>query len=89
MMGLLAERCACFLSLARDPSSQMSSLKRGNLEADTSAVEGAAEHLFDSVDDDATPAAEEATPRERADLSGPSADDPLKLYVRQIGDGRP
>ena len=27
-------------------------------------------------------------PRERPDLSGPSADDPLKLYVRQIGDGR-
>ena len=26
--------------------------------------------------------------RERLDLSGPNADDPLKLYVRQIGDGR-
>jgi len=66
----------------------MSSLKRGNIEADTCAVEGAAEHLFDSVDDDAAPAADEATPRERPDLSGPNADDPLKLYVRQIGDGR-
>jgi RNA polymerase primary sigma factor len=66
----------------------MSSLKRVEGEADTSAVEGAAEHLFDSVDDDSTPAAEEAEPRERPDLSGPSADDPLKLYVRQIGDGR-
>ncbi|CAN5272667.1 N/A [soil metagenome] len=31
---------------------------------------------------------EEAAPRERPDLQGPSADDPLKLYVRQIGDGR-
>ncbi len=50
-------------------------------------MEGAAEHLFDSVDDDA-PQAEEAESRERPDLSGPSADDPLKLYVRQIGDGR-
>jgi RNA polymerase primary sigma factor len=66
----------------------MSSLKRGNFPADTCAVEGnAAEHLFDAVDE--TPAAaDDAEPRERADLAGPSADDPLKLYVRQIGDGR-
>jgi RNA polymerase primary sigma factor len=48
-------------------------------------VEGnAAEQLFDSADDE-TPAAEEAESRERAGLDGPSADDPLKLYVRQIG----
>jgi RNA polymerase primary sigma factor len=66
----------------------MSSLKRGNLQADTCAVEGAAEHLFDSTDEEASPAVEEAAPRERPDLAGPSADDPLKLYVRQIGDGR-
>jgi RNA polymerase primary sigma factor len=65
----------------------MSSLKRVNRKADTCAVEGAAEHLFDSVDDDSAPA-DEAESRERPDLSGPSADDPLKLYVRQIGDGR-
>jgi RNA polymerase primary sigma factor len=66
----------------------MSSLKRGNFPADTCAVEGnAAEHLFDAVDE--TPAAaDDAEPRERPDLAGPSADDPLKLYVRQIGDGR-
>jgi len=66
----------------------MSSLKRGNFAADTCAVEGnAAEHLFDATDE--TPvAAEEATPRERPELAGPTADDPLKLYVRQIGDGR-
>ena len=66
----------------------MSSLKGGNFPADTCAVEGnAAEHLFDEVDE--TPAAaDDAEPRERADLAGPSADDPLKLYVRQIGDGR-
>ena len=31
---------------------------------------------------------EDAESRERPDLTGPSADDPLKLYVRQIGDGR-
>ncbi len=67
----------------------MSSLKWGNIDADTSAVEGnAAEHLFDAVDEEASPAVEEAAPRERPDLQGPSADDPLKLYVRQIGDGR-
>jgi RNA polymerase primary sigma factor len=66
----------------------MSSLKRGNLQTDTCAVEGAAEHLFDSADEEASPAAEEAAPRERQELAGPNADDPLKLYVRQIGDGR-
>ncbi len=67
----------------------MSSLKWGNIAADTSAVEGnAAEHLFDAVEEEASPAVEEAAPRERPDLQGPSADDPLKLYVRQIGDGR-
>jgi len=49
-------------------------------------VEGnAAEHLFDSVDDEQAPDDAEHVPR--PDLSGPSADDPLKLYVRQIGDG--
>ena len=54
------------------------------------AVEGyAAEHLFDPTDEDSTPVADEpATPRELPGLAGPSADDPLKLYVRQIGDGR-
>ncbi|MDQ3379021.1 MAG: sigma-70 family RNA polymerase sigma factor [Actinomycetota bacterium] len=47
----------------------------------------AAEHLFDATDE--TPvAADEAAPRERPELAGPTADDPLKLYVRQIGDGR-
>ena len=65
----------------------MSSLKRGNQATDTCAVEGAAEHLFDSADEEATPT-EETETRERPDLAGPSADDPLKLYVRQIGDGR-
>ena len=35
-----------------DPSSRLSSLKRGNFPADTCAVEGnAAEHLFDATDD--------------------------------------
>jgi RNA polymerase primary sigma factor len=66
----------------------VSSLKRGNPQADTSAVEGAAEHLFDSTDEEAAPVSEDAEPRERRDLAGPSPDDPLKLYVRQIGDGR-
>ena len=47
----------------------------------------AAEDLFDYPGDDAVPATEAAS-RERPDLAGPSADDPLKLYVRQIGDGR-
>ena len=51
-------------------------------------VEGnAAEHLFDATDETHV-AADDPEPRERADLAGPSADDPLKLYVRQIGDGR-
>ena len=76
------------VSPVRDPSSRMSSLKRGNFAADTCAVEGnAAEHLFDAADE--TPVvADDAASRERPDLAGPSADDPLKLYVRQIGDGR-
>ncbi len=47
----------------------------------------AAEHLFDSAEGE-TPAVDDAESRERPDLAGPSADDPLKLYVRQIGDGR-
>jgi RNA polymerase primary sigma factor len=52
-------------------------------------VEGnAAEHLFDAVEDEVQTPSDDPEPRERADLSGPSADDPLKLYVRQIGDGR-
>ena len=72
-----------------DPSSRMSSLKRGNFAADTCAVEGnAAEHLFDPTDVEAPAAADDPAPRERPDLAGPNADDPLKLYVRQIGDGR-
>ena len=48
----------------------------------------AAEHLFDAADDEAPAARDEPETRERPDLAGPSADDPLKLYVRQIGDGR-
>ena len=77
------------LARAADPSSEMSSLKRGNLTVDTSAVEGnAAEHLFDPADEEKQVAAEEPASRERPDLAGPSPDDPLKLYVRQIGDGR-
>ena len=73
-----------------DPSQELSSLKWGNCAADTCAVEGyAAEHLFDAPDEEPTVAADEAaTPRELPGLAGPSADDPLKLYVRQIGDGR-
>src|SRR5680860_130594 len=76
-------------SAGADPSSRLSSLKRGNFAADTCAVEGnAAEHLFDPTDAEASVAADDPAPRERPDLAGPSADDPLKLYVRQIGDGR-
>ena len=48
----------------------------------------AAEHLFDPADDEGAVADDGATSRERPDLAGPSPDDPLKLYVRQIGDGR-
>jgi RNA polymerase primary sigma factor len=51
-------------------------------------VEGhAAEHLFDPSDEEEVVAPDEPASRERPDLTGPSADDPLKLYVRQIGDG--
>jgi RNA polymerase primary sigma factor len=64
------------------------SLKRGTPRADRPAVDpNAAEHLFDYPEDEPAATAE-AEPRERPDLSGPTADDPLKLYVRQIGDGR-
>ena len=49
----------------------------------------AAEHLFDAPEGEASITADEAaTPRELPGLAGPTADDPLKLYVRQIGDGR-
>ena len=48
----------------------------------------AAEHLFDAVEDEVQTPSDDPEPRERVELSGPSADDPLKLYVRQIGDGR-
>jgi RNA polymerase primary sigma factor len=73
------------------PRGDLSSLKRGNRTADTCAVEGyAAEHLFDPTDDEQNAVADESggTPRELPGLAGPNADDPLKLYVRQIGDGR-
>ena len=72
-----------------NPSSKLSSLKRGNRAADRASVEGnAAEHLFDVVEDEVQTPSDDPEPRERVELSGPSADDPLKLYVRQIGDGR-
>ena len=66
----------------------MSSLKRVNLGTDTCAVEGAAEHLFDSADEEASQPEEIEPAPKRAFSDGPTADDPLKLYVRQIGDGR-
>ena len=67
----------------------MSSLKRGNFPTDRPPVEGnVAEHLFDSADEETHQAVDDLPSRERPDLSGPSPDDPLKLYVRQIGDGR-
>jgi RNA polymerase primary sigma factor len=65
------------------------SLKWGNRAADRRRVEGnVAENLFDSTEDDAHPAGDDLQSRELPDLTGPSPDDPLKLYVRQIGDGR-
>jgi RNA polymerase primary sigma factor len=75
--------------LRLNPSYRLSSLKRGNLSADTGAVEGnAAEHLFDPTEEEVQQPSDEPETREHWALSGPTADDPLKLYVRQIGDGR-
>ena len=72
-----------------DPSSGSKSLKRVNADTDRSAVEGnAAEHLFDSADEETPTTTDEPASRELPSLAGPSPDDPLKLYVRQIGDGR-
>ena len=72
-----------------DPSSRRSSLKRAESRADTAAVEGnAAEHLFDPADEESSAAPTTSRRASGLDLAGPSADDPLKLYVRQIGDGR-
>jgi RNA polymerase primary sigma factor len=72
-----------------NPSYRLSSLKWGNLPADTGAVEGnAAEHLFDPTEEETHQPSDEPETREHSALSGPTADDPLKLYVRQIGDGR-
>src|SRR5918994_2422310 len=83
------QRCHRLRFWGRNPSSRLSSLKWGNFQADIRAVEGtAAEHLFDPTDEETAGPADEPAPRERADLAGPNADDPLKLYVRQIGDGR-
>jgi hypothetical protein len=46
------------------------------------AVEGsAAEHLFDPDDGEAPSGPEDAESRERPDLAGPSADDPLRLCM--------
>ena len=59
------------------------------VDADTPPVEGnAAEHLFDPAEEEVEVTADEPAARELPGLAGPSADDPLKLYVRQIGDGR-
>ena len=78
-----------FSVFRRIPRTGGSSLKRAESHADTAAVEGnAAEHLFDPADEEQSSAADDVPSRERLDLAGPSADDPLKLYVRQIGDGR-
>ena len=72
-----------------DPSSKLSSLKRGNCTTDRASVEGnAAEHLFDAAE---TRCRHRPTRPRRESVrsyAGPSPDDPLKLYVRQIGDGR-
>jgi RNA polymerase primary sigma factor len=78
-----------FCVFCRIPRPGGSSLKRAESRADTAAVEGnAAEHLFDPADEESSAPADDTPSRERLDLTGPSADDPLKLYVRQIGDGR-
>ena len=89
MRTLFGECSVGVLSGSGNPSSEVQSLKRGNARADRCAVEGnAAEHLFDSADEEPVVAADELSSREHAALAGPSPDDPLKLYVRQIGDGR-
>ena len=88
-MTLCAECSVDVLSRVHHPSSGLQSLKRVNDAADRCAVEGnAAEHLFDSADEEASAVVDEPASREHAALAGPSPDDPLKLYVRQIGDGR-
>ena len=48
----------------------------------------AADNLFDSAEAVTPVETDDAETRERPDLQGPSPDDPLRLYVRQIGDGR-
>ena len=71
--------CTCnrLRPATRDPSSRMSSLKRGNFAADTCAVEGnAAEHLFDAADETHVaaddPAAERAPRPRRAERRRPA-----------------
>src|SRR5574340_325888 len=89
MRTLFGECSVGVLLVAENPSSEVQSLKRGNADADRCAVEGnAAEHLFDSAEDEPVVVSDEPVSREHAALAGPSPDDPLKLYVRQIGDGR-
>ncbi len=89
MMGLFGECSLGVLVRGPDPSSGLQSLKRVKPDTDRCAVEGnAAEHLFDSADEETPTTTDEPASREHAALAGPSPDDPLKLYVRQIGDGR-
>jgi RNA polymerase primary sigma factor len=88
-MTLFGECSVGVLAPRPDPSSDCSSLKRVKAVTDRCAVEGnAAEHLFDSADEETATTSDEPVSREHAALAGPSPDDPLKLYVRQIGDGR-
>jgi RNA polymerase primary sigma factor len=72
------------LPVRLNPSYRLSSLKRGNLSADTGAVEGnAAEHLFDPTEEEVQQPSDEPETREHWALSGPTADDPLKLARRK------
>ena len=70
-----------------DPSSRLSSLKRGN-RAPIQRRGRQCGRASLRPDRRRTRRPDDAASRERLDLAGPNADDPLKLYVRQIGDGR-
>src|SRR5262249_18722775 len=67
-----------FREIRQQPLRSVDLLKRGSLHADTASVEGnLAEPLFDPVSE----------PVDEGPVE-PLTQDPLKLYVRQIGDGR-
>jgi DNA-directed RNA polymerase sigma subunit (sigma70/sigma32) len=72
----------------RDPSRELSSLKRGNSQPIGEAWRATQPSISSTRRTRSRPRRRARDAARAPGLAGPSADDPLKLYVRQIGDGR-